>query len=186
VASFAWILGLSALLVAGTGEQAMESDDLVVLDFRQEVEWFPVHDGVMGGVSSGNFQSTEGKGVFSGVLSLENNGGFASVRFQPTANDLSAFGSLVLRIRGDGRSYQLRLRASRRFDGVAYRAEFDTRSDEWLELTLPLSEFEPTFRGRKVPEAGPLDTSRIEQITLMIADKKPGPYRLEIEWVRAR
>jgi monofunctional biosynthetic peptidoglycan transglycosylase len=177
---------MSALLSAGSGGESMDPGDLVVLNFSQDVEWFPVHDGVMGGVSSGNFQSTEGMGVFSGVLSLENNGGFASVRFLPEAADLSAFDSLVLRVRGDGRSYQLRLRDSRRFDGVAYRAEFDTRADEWIELSLPLNDFEPTFRGRRVPEAGPLDRRRIEQITLMIADKKPGPYRLEIEWVRAR
>lgn len=43
--------------------------------------WYIVDDVVMGGRSSGTFTLNEdGHGVFAGNVSLENNGGFSSVR----------------------------------------------------------------------------------------------------------
>ncbi len=46
--------------------------------------WQAVNDGVMGGVSDGRFRMTERQTLeFYGTLSLENNGGFASVSFCP-------------------------------------------------------------------------------------------------------
>src|SRR6476646_2092127 len=44
-------------------------------------DWQTINDGVMGGVSEGKFKITDKKALeFFGTLSLENNGGFASVR----------------------------------------------------------------------------------------------------------
>ena len=48
--------------------------------------WNSVNDGVMGGVSKGGVSRTEqGTMLFSGELSLANNGGFASIRTSPRA-----------------------------------------------------------------------------------------------------
>ena len=89
------------------------------------------------------------------------------------------------RLRGDGRVYQLRLRTSDRFDGVAYRAEFRTEPGEWITVTLPLAEFEPSFRGYVVPDAPPVDPAAIRQIGFLLADKNPGPFKLEVDWIAA-
>ena len=64
---------------------AMAEDALVPLFDFTEVEsareWQSVNDGVMGGVSEGKFKIIDKKTMeFFGTLSLENNGGFASVR----------------------------------------------------------------------------------------------------------
>jgi monofunctional biosynthetic peptidoglycan transglycosylase len=77
------------------------------------------------------------------------------------------------------------LRTSDSFDGVAYRAVFETRAGEWLTITLPFVDFLPTFRGRMLPDQPPLDVSRIQQIAFMLADKTPGEFSLEIDSVRA-
>ena len=159
-----------------------------IVDFTQpdEVRWNIVNDGVMGGLSTSDLEpSGDGTGLFSGFVSLENNGGFASTRATFQSLDLSPYEGITLRVRGDGRRYQLRFRLDGSFDGVAYRAGFETRPGMWLEIDLPFERFQPTFRGRIPQEAGPLDPARIRQMSFLIGDKKQGPFSLEIAWVRS-
>ena len=75
----------------------------------QEPRWVAVNDGVMGGRSTGGPTLPDGTLKFRGDLSLANNGGFASVRSVGRSFDLSSATAVVLRVKGDGRSYQLRL-----------------------------------------------------------------------------
>ena len=164
-------------------------EDQHIIDFsrgRSVEDWRVVNDGVMGGLSMSRIQATSsGTAVFEGQLSLENNGGFASVRTFMEDLDLSNFDGVTLRVRGDGRTYQIRFRTDQRFDGVTYRATFVTKPGEWTIVRVPFTRFEPTFRGRVLRGVEPLDTSRLRQIAFMVADKKEGPFRLEIEWVKA-
>lgn len=157
-----------------------------VIDFKaDDTQWQVVNDGVMGGLSQSRMRTTDDHtGVFEGELSLENNGGFASVRALLGPTDLSRFTGVALRVRGDGRTYQLRFRLSNGFDGVAYRASFETTTD-WTTATIPFTSFVPTFRGRTLTDQPPLDPARIHQLTFMVADKTPGEFRLEIDWVKA-
>ncbi len=165
-----------------------EPEMKTVVDFAQPqtARWNIVNDGVMGGRSSSDVELTgENTALFTGFLSLENNGGFASVRGRFPTLDLSAYDGITLRVRGDGRKYQLRFRMNGSFDGVAYGTEFETKDGEWTEISLPFSEFQPSRRGYRPRGAGPLDPSRIQQITFLIGDKIEAPFGLEIAWVKA-
>lgn len=159
--------------------------DSTVIDFQQGTAgWYVVNDGVMGGRSRGDIVPTnEGTARFRGDLSLENNGGFASVRTGIETLDADADG-LEFRVRGDGRTYQLRLRADDRFDGVAYRALFGTEVDRWTTVRIAYSDFEPTFRGRVLRDVAALDPSRVRQLGFLLADKNPGGFELEIDRVK--
>jgi NADH dehydrogenase [ubiquinone] 1 alpha subcomplex assembly factor 1 len=149
--------------------------------------WIPINDGVMGGLSQSRIKATDnGTAVFSGIVSLENNGGFASVRAAFEAIDLSDYNSVVVRIFGDGKRYQLRLRTDNRYDGIAYQASFETTGGAWEEIEIPFSSFLPTYRGRRPRGARPLNTGNICQIGFMITDKQNGPFRLEIKWIGVR
>ena len=167
----------------------MKNTEKVLVDFTavgEQEQWFVVNDGVMGGLSQGRFAiETDGNALFHGRLSLENNGGFSSIRRAPRDYGLSGFAGVTLRVRGDGRTYQFRLRMSDRFDAIAYRAEFATQADTWTTVPIPFTEFEPTFRGRRVPGAPELQPDRIVQIGFLIADQQAGPFRLSIDSVRA-
>ena len=92
-----------ALLAQVAAQQTL----LPLVDFaRPEAgqQWQAVNDGVMGGVSDGRFKITEGKTLeFFGTLSLDNNGGFASVRSKPADRDIKTGDTLVVRVKGDGR-----------------------------------------------------------------------------------
>jgi hypothetical protein len=155
----------------------------LVMDMAPE-PWQAINDGVMGGVSSGRMVGGDGVLRFEGELSLENNGGFASVR-RLVEQDLAEAGGVRLELRGDGRDYQFRLRQDGRFDGVAWRAGFTT-TGEWQTVEISFEDFVPVFRGRRVPQAGPVEPVRIRQVGFMLADKKPGPFALEIRAIEFR
>lgn len=162
---------------------------VILFDFSanaNEPAWIAVNDGVMGGVSRGGAKITGGILHFRGILSLENNGGFSSIRSGGPTRDLSAVKALVLRVRGDGRTYRLQLATNAQFrrSRISYQAEFPTKNGEWTEVAVPLASLVPQFRGQKL-SGPPLDRTRIEEIGVSLSDGNPGAFALEIDWIRA-
>ena len=148
-------------------------------------QWQAVNDGVMGGVSDGRFTITDEKTLeFSGTLSLENNGGFASVRTKPTDLDIEAGDTLVVRVKGDGREYVLNIYTKSRRMAFSYRAPLPTTKDEWTEVRVPLEDFIPTAFGRRVQGMGPVGPDQINGLGFMLSDKKPGKFRMQVESVK--
>ena len=148
------------------------------------LEWQIVNDTVMGGVSRSQFFVGDTSGLFTGTLSLENNGGFASVR--SVAQDLnlsSELSQLMVRVRGDGRQYKMTARRRGTYDGVNYQKEFQTKKGEWQEVELDLKEFRPRWRGRSLNEP-PLRADEIRSVGIIVSDKRQGPFKLEVEWIK--
>jgi monofunctional biosynthetic peptidoglycan transglycosylase len=149
-------------------------------------EWDPVNDTVMGGVSFGEAGlSPEGLLIFTGRVSLENNGGFASIRSRSGEYDLSAYSGLLIRFKGDGRRYSLNLRTSFRIPAGSYRMKLTTRQDSWQELYFPFADFRPVSFGREVSGVPAIDLGKIRSFGFMISDGQEGPFRLEVDWIRA-
>ncbi|MBT8495909.1 MAG: CIA30 family protein [Deltaproteobacteria bacterium] len=146
--------------------------------------WRIVNDDVMGGRSDSNFAVADGRAVFEGNLSPDNGGGFASVRADLSAAPSPDTVAVVIRVRGDGKRYQFRVRTSEQRDGPAYKYEFSTTKGEWTTVRLPLAEFELSFRGRLIPDAPVIDAGRIRQVGFLIADRQWGRFRLEVESIR--
>jgi monofunctional biosynthetic peptidoglycan transglycosylase len=139
----------------------------------------------MGGISQSEMIAGDSAtAIFRGNVSLENNGGFASVRTEPRSYDLSGYEGIELRVRGDGNKYQFRIRVDNRFDGISYRNIFETTQGQWIIIRLPFQDFVPTFRGRILDE-GPLAPDQIQQLGFLIADKQAGAFELEIDWIKA-
>ena len=169
-------------------QKTVRTEPRVLIAFNESVDAFrAVDDRVMGGVSrSGMKPSASGHAVFTGNLSLEQNGGFASVRSSGITLDVSDAEVLVLRVRGDGKRYKLRLHDDGRFDGVSFQSVFETKAGEWIEVELPLDGFRAVWRGRDVPGAAPLDRAEIVRVGLMISDKQVGEFALELDWLASR
>ena len=148
-------------------------------------EWQNVNDGVMGGVSEGKFKIREKKTLeFVGTLSLENNGGFASVRTKAKKLGLEKGDTVVAKVRGDGREYLLNLYLNKPLIAFSYRATVQTKKDEWIEVKVPLDKFEATSFGRVVKDAGPVKPEEVNSLGFMLSDKKAGPFKMEIEWIK--
>jgi NADH dehydrogenase [ubiquinone] 1 alpha subcomplex assembly factor 1 len=179
----------TAILVLASSIQVATEDALrPLLDFagpEAAQKWQAVNDGVMGGVSDGRFRITLDKTLeFFGTLSLENNGGFASVRTKPADFDIKSGDTIVVRVKGDGREYVLNLYTKSRQRAFSYRAPMPTKKDEWAEVRVPLADFIPTAFGRRVQGMGPVEPSQINGLGLMLADKKPGTFQMQVEWVK--
>jgi NADH dehydrogenase [ubiquinone] 1 alpha subcomplex assembly factor 1 len=175
---------LTAFLMQAVAEKPLQPLlDFIGPDAAQK--WQAVNDGVMGGVSEGRFKITADKTMeFSGRLSLENNGGFASVRTKLTNFDIHGGDTLVVRVKGDGREYVLNIYTKSRRMAFSYRAPLPTTRDEWTEVSVPLDEFIPTSFGNRVQGMGPVEPDQINSLGFMLSDKKPGPFKLEVAWMK--
>ena len=159
----------------------------IIFDFNQKAiikDWVIVDDGVMGGKSAGSFSLNEqGHGVFEGSVSLENNGGFSSLRYSSERILVQDFTTIALKIKGDGKNYQFRIK-SNTGDYYSYITTFST-SGEWQEIQIDLKDMYPSFRGRKLDQAN-FEKEYIEQVAFLIGNKKEEKIKLLIDKIELK
>lgn len=156
----------------------------VIFDFNKNsntTNWTIVNDAVMGGKSEGNFNLNEdGNGVFSGNVSLENNGGFSMLRYRFNKINTAAFSKIVLRVKGDTKAYQFRVK-TKVLDNHSYINTFNT-TDDWQTIEIPLYKMYPAFRGKKL-DIPNYANDGIEEIAFLIGNKKAEGFVLIIDKV---
>jgi len=154
---------------------------MVIFDFNKESDisdWKVVNDAVMGGRSSSKFYlNEEGNGVFIGTVSLENNGGFSSLRHRFNQKKIAGYRKISIRLKGDGKRYQFRAKTNKE-DQQAYISYFET-TGEWQTVEIMLSALEPTFRGRKLNMPN-FPAEELEEVGFMIGNKLNENFELVI------
>lgn len=160
---------------------------LTIFEFNTDCKietWSIVDDVVMGGRSDGNITlDANGDGVFSGKVSTENNGGFSSVRYVFEAIDPSPYKSIILKIKGDGKQYQFRIKSDVS-DPQAYIHIINTTS-EWQEIEIPLADMYPTYRGRKLDMPN-YPNEVMEEVRFLIGNKANEQFELKIKSITLR
>ncbi len=159
--------------------------------------WGAVDDVVMGGVSESNIRLINNKALFSGNVSTDNNGGFASVRtrnFYPVMN-LEAYEGIELKVRGDGQRYKFIMRCEGTWDGIGYCYSFDTVKDNDQIIRIPFSDLIPVFRAKTVKDAGSFNYQQVYSMQLMLSkfeydgqlnpSFQPGRFQLEVDSIKA-
>jgi uncharacterized surface protein with fasciclin (FAS1) repeats len=168
--------------------QPLEGAEKTIASFGSENSlnsWISVNDGVMGGVSKGGFELSEkGTMLFTGELSLANNGGFASIRMKPGDLGLEGTSGVLVKARGDGRTYWVDLRVSNQMAASSYRAYLPTTSGEWKETSIPYANFKLQAVGRSLPSKQ-INPADVVSVGFTLSDKKEGPFSLEIENIKA-
>lgn len=158
------------------------ANNTIIFDFDKESNisnWLILDDVVMGGKSYGNFYvNKNGHGEFYGDVSLENNGGFSSVRYRFNKEKIKAFSKFVIRVKGDGKAYQFRVKSSNN-DYHSYVYSFKTTT-KWETITIPFVEMYPVFRGRKLNLQN-YKGEKMQEIAFLIGNKKNESYKLEID-----
>jgi len=146
--------------------------------------WHAIDDRVMGGVSRSRLRSDPaGHAVFEGIVRMERNGGFASVRSGPGDRGLPGAGACLITVHGDGQRFRLSLLTDDGVDSIGYQAGFTPPASTWQTVRLPLAGFRARLRGREFPDAPPLDPARIRQVGLMIGDRQVGPFALHVRQI---
>lgn len=156
---------------------------LFTFDTPTEPTWDVINDGVMGGRSAGFVAVERGVLRFTGTL-VTQGGGFTSVRARRVV-DLSGQTGVELRVRGNGRTFEVELDDGLRAYGrpVSRRAPFAT-TDAWTVVRVPFAALRSTIFGRAV-NAPPIDVARIQRVGLYIVDGKDGAFWLEVDAIRS-
>ena len=184
-------LALASLAVAPLSESfsdrlALVPDDILISfdEVGMDSNWVTVNDGVMGGKSTGGFSIDGGRLLFKGSTNTDG-GGFSSIRTRSTDLKLDGTEGLLLRVRGDGRTYISGLRNGTKLGGydISYWARFETTGD-WQTVRIPYADYTPTFFGENITGRAPeLRADEITAAEFYIYDKQDGPFKLEIEWI---
>jgi len=154
----------------------------IVFDFNKSSDitsWNVVVDGVMGGRSTGEFYvGPDGHGIFEGTVSLENNGGFSSIRYGMQKLEVKEFTKFVIRLKGDGKKYQFRVRDS--YNNYYSYITLISTTDAWQNIEIPFSIMYPHYRGRDLNLAN-FNGDSIVEIGFLIGNKKNERFKLEID-----
>ena len=166
-----------------TPMSSSEPMTIFTFDDTDGAQWTIENDGVMGGRSQGFVEVANGTLVFTGEVVTEG-GGFSSVRATRQA-DLSGYDGIELRVRGGGRTFELDVDDGTRSRGrdVNRRGPVPT-SDSWETVRVPFASLEERAHGEPVSVA-PIDLSAVTSIGIYIIDGNDGPFRLEVDWIRA-
>ena len=174
------ILLLSMLTVSSTS-------DPFEFNFGKEKDganWGVINDGVMGGLSKGKAYMKENSLFFSGTISLENNGGFTSLRAPYERMDLSAFEYIEVRYKSTGRSCAISLDQSTRFWLPNHKLRLPL-SEDWAVLRIPLKELNEYRMGRKTGRRMTKDkASSVIRIGIITDSKEAGDFAFEIDYIK--
>ncbi len=176
-------------IAIGEKQTSQKRHEVVLFNFDSDNDvstWRIVNDTVMGGVSSSSIERlANGGAVFTGNVSMENNGGFASARSPQMQQSLGDYEGIAIRVKGDGKRYKIGLRTDDAFDGIIHQAAFDTKVGEWQLVKIPFMKFVPTYHGRRLSEDNRMRRENIRSVNFLISDGQKGTFRLEIDWIKA-
>lgn len=157
------------------------------IDFgtQKQSDWFVVNDGVMGGLSNGSINYKEDSFEFKGTVSLENNGGFASVRSSFKEFNLGNYKEVELRYRLSGLDFAVTLANSKRWYNPNYKANLDNTNGDWKTIRIPLLDFEQYQVGKATGYTIDRNIlSNIIRISIISNQKKEVSFELEVDYIK--
>ncbi len=182
----AFLVGCDLPYVENSSAELINGE-VIMEDFDRNnlLNWNIVNDSVMGGRSQATLKLVDNTYAdFKGYLSLRNNGGFSSIRaYYPP--DLANIKSILLKIRGDGRKYNFRIRDNNN-SWASYTQSFETIEGKWIEKELKIDDFYPVYRGYNLKDMPLPSEIIIKEIGIMLSDKTEGSFNIDIDWIKAR
>jgi monofunctional biosynthetic peptidoglycan transglycosylase len=172
-------------LAATIGVKLLEENALLNSSvMKSNDKWRIVNDVVMGGLSSSKVLVENNKIIFTGNVSLKNNGGFASLRSPVKDYNFKNFSGIEIKIKGDGKLYSISMKETSYFTGYFYTASFETKADEWMTIKLPFDKFKLYYFGRKINSNSGVPLENIKEISFLIGDKQEGNFVAEIDYIK--
>ena len=154
----------------------------MIFDFTKNADlqkWYVVNDIVMGGRSAAKMKvDAEGHGLFEGHISLDNNGGFSSIKYEAGNTKLEGYSKFLIVLKGDGKAFQFRIKA-KSDDYFSYVFNFET-SGNWQTVEIPFSNMVASFRGQ-ILDMPSFAGIYVEEIGFLIGNKKVEDFTLVID-----
>lgn len=144
--------------------------------------------------------SSHGYGIFHGILNttpvkdgITTDSGYCNITTIPKFKsfyridkyDWSEYNEIVLRVKGDGRTYMLNiLQKGTQFKNFTYHYFMYTRGGpHWQIVRIPFSKFVVCNKGQINENQYRLLESTVTNFGITIADKIPGSFKLEIDYI---
>jgi hypothetical protein len=161
----------------------------LVFDFGNESgntkDWVALTDNVMGGVSTASLNYNTGSLDYSGNVSFKNNGGFASLRTNFGAYDLSEFTHVTIRFKSEKQKFAFTLENTKSWWEPNYKYEFQSEEKtDWKTISFKLMDFHEEILGRKTGKS--INKSILKDVCrlgIITNDKKEGPFSIEIDYI---
>ena len=179
------VINLVFICQMAFGSNATQTHIISTISFEENLDaekqnWLIVNDSVMGGRSTSEMEFKDNAAVFFGEVSLENNGGFVSVRRRLIDNETQGAQAVSIKLIGDGREYKLRFRLNGYLDGPAYELNIKTVKNEEMEFTLHSEQFVGVYRSRILNNFPKFEFKNAMQFELMLADKIEGSFNIKL------
>ena len=162
------------------------SSTSLLIDFgsnKSGDNWYVTNDGVMGGLSKGNAVLSENSILFSGDVSLKNNGGFTKIDSPYGTFDLSGYSSVTIRAKGEGHVAAFQLDRHQRFYLPSLKVMLEP-TGEWKDYTFDLSDFKETQMGKWTGNTmNKEELSSIIRMGFIMSNKTDGAFKWEIDYI---
>lgn len=172
------------LTMINSSKMSQNIELLNVAIMKTSDQWRIVNDGVMGGLSSSKAIVNDDKIIFSGNVSLENNGGFASLRSPVKNYDFSNFTGLEIKLKTDGKRYSISMKETSYFTGYFYTTNFETKANEWMTINLSFDQFKLYYFGRRINSNSQIPLDKIKEISFLIGEKQEGDFQALIDYIK--
>lgn len=157
-----------------------------IIDFNDSkpIDWIIINDTVMGGRSDASIEITDDSVVFTGTVSLQNNGGFVSYRSPFQKFDFSDYNGIEIKYKSTGRRFSLQLDTNRSWWLPNYKHHFENDSSEWVVEKLAFEDFEKYQIGKTTGKK--MTSSKLDEVIrigIILLDKKEGSFQLEVDYI---
>ncbi len=159
-----------------------EKNSQMLYDFTKQGKgkWRIQNDVVMGGRSESQLKMTdENYALFTGRVSLENNGGFCSIHQTSEKEPFiikEESDAFILNLKGDGKDYNFRVRTPK--GRHSYASTFSTNNNgDWETITIPFKSMHATYRG-EVVNVPNYNGENVVEMQLMIGNKKEENFEI--------
>lgn len=173
-----------AALIMNSPKLDVESILLNASMMKTEDRWRIVNDDVMGGISSSKAIIKDDKIIFGGNVSLENNGGFASLRSPVKNYNFENYSGIEIKLIGKGKLYSISMKETSYFSGYFYTCSFETNKNDWTVLQIPFDRFKLYYFGKDMNSSKKVPLNKIKEVSLLIGDKQEGTFEAEIDYIK--
>ncbi len=174
-----------AVITMNNSQQEGEAILLNASIMKTEEQWRVVNDDVMGGISSSKVLVTDDdRIIFRGNVSLENNGGFASLRSPVKNYNFENYSGIEIKLKGNGKLYSISMKETAYFSGYFYTCSFETKKNDWTTLQIPFDKFKLHYFGKDMNSGKKVPLSKIKEVSLLIGEKQEGAFEAEIDYIK--
>jgi hypothetical protein len=160
-----------------------------IIDFGNSAgknqEWILLSDNIMGGVTKSKIEYTTNSVLLSGNISLDNYGGFSSIKTKYKSVDLSKYNGIKIKFKSTNQKFAFTLEDNQDWTQPNYKREFSSKKDDtWEEVIIYFKDFQEIVIGE--PTGNMMKSKSLKNIVrmgIMTYEKKEGPFSLEVDYV---